>query len=68
MKLINLTTAILAFVSSSVPSLADDLTIAYGQRFRRQELRLVPWPISAGFLDRATFGRAVITICDESTL
>ena len=68
MKLINFTTAILALVSSSVPSLAGDVGIAYGGKVREQELRLVPWAISARFLDRAPIGRAVITIRDESTL
>ena len=68
MKPINIAAAILAFGFSSVPSLAGELTITYGQRFRGPQLRLVPWAIFARVLDRAPFGRAVITICDESTL
>ena len=68
MKLLNVTAAILAFIFSSVPSLAGELTIAYGQRFRGPQLRLVPWAIFARVLDGAPLSRAVITICDEPTL
>ena len=68
MKLFNFVTTILVFVSSSVPSLAGDLTIVYGQRFADRNCCLVPWAISARFLDRATLGRAVITICYEPAL
>ncbi len=49
MKLINLTTAILAFVSSSVPALADDLTIAYGQKFADRNCAWCHGPSLQGF-------------------
>jgi cytochrome c553 len=49
MKLINVTTAILAFVSSSMPSLADDLTIAYGQRFANRNCVWCHGPSLQGF-------------------
>ena len=49
MKLINVTTAILAFVSSSVPSLAGDLTIAYGQRFADRNCAWCHGPSLQGF-------------------
>src|SRR5678815_1086490 len=47
MKLLNFTTAILAFVSSSVPSLAGDLT--YGQRFANRNCVCCHAPSLQGF-------------------
>jgi cytochrome c553 len=49
MKLINFTTAILAFVSSSVPSLAGDLTFSYGQRFADRNCAWCHGPSLQGF-------------------
>jgi len=49
MKLINSTIAILAFVFSSVPSLAGDLTIVYGQRFTDRNCVWCHGPSLQGF-------------------
>ena len=49
MKIINFTTAILAFIFSSVPSLAGELTIAYGQRFADRNCVWCHGPSLQGF-------------------
>ena len=49
MKLFNFVTTILVFVSSSVPSLAGDLTIVYGQRFADRNCVWCHWPSVQGF-------------------
>jgi len=49
MKLINFTTAILALVSSSAPSLAGDLTIFYGQKFADRNCAWCHGPSLQGF-------------------
>jgi cytochrome c553 len=49
MKLINIAAAILAFVFSSVPSLAGELTIAYGQRFADRNCAWCHGPSLQGF-------------------
>ena len=49
MKLFNFVTTILVFVSSSVPSLAGDLTIVYGQRFADRNCVWCHGPSLQGF-------------------
>jgi cytochrome c553 len=49
MKLLNFVTMILVFVSSSVPSLAGDLTIVYGQRFADRNCVWCHGPSLQGF-------------------
>jgi cytochrome c553 len=49
MKLINVTTAILAFVSSSVPSLAGDLMTIHGQKFADRNCVWCHGPSLQGF-------------------
>jgi cytochrome c553 len=49
MKPFNFTTAILVFVFSSVPSLAGDLTIVYGQRFADRNCVWCHGPSLQGF-------------------
>ena len=49
MKLFNFVTTILVFVSSSVPSLAGDLTMVYGQRFADRNCVWCHGPSLQGF-------------------